>query len=395
MRSVAGLASKKQKLVIGLMSGTSCDGIDASLVRITGSGLATSVEPLGFVSIPYEQSFRERLLLLAQGKSGGSEELLMASLHLGGLFVTAARQVCDRSDIAYDRIDLIGSHGHTLYHMPQEREYFDSKVRGTLQVGEASFLAEAFDCVVVSDFRVRDMAAGGQGAPLVSYSDFLLFRDSEKDVALLNLGGIGNITILARNCTEEDVVAFDTGPANMVLDALVLRHSKGRSRFDEGGLMASRGSISYPLLSWMEDMDDYLTIPPPKTTGRERYGLPYVEMLEKKGEELSLSFHDLLATATEYTALCVARGVERFAKDIPGLLLVSGGGSHNTSLLGSLRRLLPETEVLTQEEVGSDSDSKEAVAFAILANEAVCGNTNTLIGATGASHPVVMGKILL
>ena len=385
----------EKRLVIGLMSGTSCDGIDASLVQITGSGLEIRVKELGFVSLPYERAFRERLLLLAQGKSGGSEELLMVSVRLGELFVRAAKKLCDESNTPYSSIDLIGSHGHTLYHIPQSREYFDSTVRGSLQVGEASLLAEAFCCAVVSDFRVRDMAAGGQGAPLVPYTDYLLFRDAKKDVALLNLGGIGNITILKAGCTSEEVIAFDTGPANMVIDALAYRYSKGLSLFDEGGAMAGKGTISYSMLTWMEALDDYLALPLPKTTGRERYGSQYVAQLEKKRELLSLSELDALATVTEYTALCVQRGLERFVKKMPSRLIVSGGGSHNLTLLASLRRLLHDTEVLTQEDLGFNSDSKEAVAFAILANEAVCGRTNTLVGATGARHPVVMGKILL
>ncbi|MDY0288112.1 MAG: anhydro-N-acetylmuramic acid kinase [Sphaerochaeta sp.] len=395
MRRVEPLASKESKLVIGLMSGTSCDGIDASLVRIVGSGLDSRVEELGFVFLAYEESFRQRLLLLAQGQGGGGEELLMAGLRLGELFVQAAKRVCDEHATPYDRIDLIGSHGHTLYHLPQSREYFDSQVRGTLQVGEASLLAEAFGCAVVSDFRVRDMAAGGQGAPLVPYCDYLLFRDTEKDVALLNLGGIGNITIVPKACRPEEVVAFDTGPGNMVIDALVWRYSDGLHRFDEGGSMARGGAICYALLSRMEATDDYLSLPLPKTTGRERYGELFVEALEKKRLELSISESDLLATVTEYTALCVLRGLERFARRMPDRLVVSGGGSHNTTLLLSLRHLLPHTEVLTQEDLGHNSDSKEAVAFAVLANESVCGKTNTLVGATGASHPVVMGKILL
>ena len=395
MRRVEDLASKETRLVIGLMSGTSCDGIDASLVRISGSGLGIRVQELGFVSLAYESSFRERLLLLAQGKIGGSEELLMVSMRLGELFVLSAKKLCDESNTAYSSIDLIGSHGHTLYHIPQSRQYFDSTVRGSLQVGEASLLAEAFSCAVVSDFRVRDMAAGGQGAPLVPYTEYLLFRDKEKDVALLNLGGIGNITILNKGCIPEQVIAFDTGPANMVIDALVYRYSGGLSLYDEGGSMAGQGTICHSMLTWMESMDDYLALPLPKTTGREHYGKEYVEGLERKREELSLSSFDLLATVTEYTALCVLRGLEHFAKNMPQRLIVSGGGSHNKTLLSFLRRLLQDTEVLTQEDLGYNSDSKEAVAFAILANEAVCGRANTLVGATGARHPVVMGKILL
>ncbi len=389
------LASKETKLVIGLMSGTSCDGVDASLVRISASGLETRVEELGFVSTSYERTFRERLLLLAQGTIGGSEELLMVSLLLGELFVRAAKRVCDLSSIPYGQIDLIGSHGHTLYHIPKGRTYCDWEVRGSLQVGEPSLLAEAFGCAVVSDFRVRDMAAGGQGAPLVPYTEYLLFRDKGDHVGLLNLGGIGNITILHKGCTPEEVLAFDTGPGNMVMDALAYRYSEGRSFYDVDGELARQGTISYSLLAWMESTDEYLALPLPKTTGRERYGKEYVDRLELKRENLELSELDLLATVTEYTALCVLRGLERFGRAAIERLIVSGGGSHNATLLAALKRYLPDTEILTQEDIGYNSDSKEAVAFAVLANEAVCGKENSLIGVTGARHPVVMGKILL
>lgn len=395
MRRVEALASKEEKLVIGLMSGTSCDGIDASLVRLHGNGLATRVEELGFVSLPYEPSFRKRLLLLSQGKSGGSEELCLASFRLGELFVEAAKQLCEKTSTPYSAIDLIGSHGHTLYHIPRGQEYFGSQVRGTLQVGEASLLAEEFRCTTVSDFRVRDMAAGGQGAPLVPYTDYLLFRQDSISVALLNLGGVGNITILPKACTPEEVVAFDTGPGNMVIDELIYRFSEGRSLFDEGGKTASKGIVNFALLAWMEGEDEYLRLPPPKTTGRERYGSHYVDALQRQAMSMGLSLLDLLATATEYTALCVQRSVELFSSVPIDQLIVSGGGSHNMTLVRAIGRLLPSVEVLTQEGLGHNSDSKEAVAFAILANEAVCGRENTLVKATGASHAVVMGKIIL
>jgi anhydro-N-acetylmuramic acid kinase len=395
MNTVQPLASKEKKLAIGLMSGTCCDGVDAALVALEGTGRGVKVSELAFVSVPYKKDFRERLLALARGNEGGSEELCLMNFRLGQLFVDAARQVCKKAKVPVASIDLIGSHGHTFYHIPEAQEYFGKSVSATLQLGEASLLSEAFGCPVVSDFRVRDMAAGGQGAPLVPYTEYLLYASDTQTVALQNLGGIGNLTVIPKNALPEQILAFDTGPGNMVVDELVFRYSSGKETYDNNGELGRKGKVSESLVQWMLENDGYLSRFPPKTTGREHYGKPFVDYIEEKGASLGLSPLDMIASATYYTAFCISYSLSHFCPVAVDRLTVGGGGSHNSFLMDELQKLLPKMEVNTQEDLGFNSDSKEAVAFALLANEAVAGRENTLIGATGASHRVVMGKILL
>lgn len=388
------LAGKKERIVIGLMSGTSADGVDAVLTRITGSGTGTQVRQLAFVSLPFPNEVRERILRVAGGDYGGSEELCKLSFLLGHRFADACLAVCEAAGISPNQVDLVGSHGQTVWHAPVAEGYLGEQIRGTLQIGEPSLINEALGCPVVSDFRVRDMAAGGLGAPLVPYTEFLLYRDREQDVALQNIGGIGNITFLPRDCALDEVFSFDTGPGNMVMDQLCLRLTEGRLCYDKEGRLAAAAEVNQPLLRWMLQ-DSYLRLPPPKTTGRERYGKGYLDALLKAAGSLGVSLDNVLATATRFTAECIAQGIRDFFPRIPARLIVGGGGAKNPVLMEHIRTLLPHVQVLRNEDLGFDGDAKEAVAFAVLANEALCGIPNNAPGATGASHPVVMGKISL
>ncbi len=383
------LWEKPSRLVVGLMSGTSADGVDAALTRITGSGLNTEAQQLGFYFLPFDMPTRQRILAVCGGSEGGSREVCLLGVHLGRLYARAVRELLRRTGTP--KIDLIGCHGQTVYHIPEAVDYLGSPTRGTLQIGDPSYLAEEFHCPVVSDFRIRDMAAGGLGAPLVPYTEFLLYRSESECVALQNIGGIGNVTLLPPNCSLEDVTAFDTGPGNMVMDALANLATGGVQTYDDGGTLAASGRVVPELLEWMLG-DPYLAKKPPKTTGREYYGAPYVEKLLSFGEH---SVVDVLATATCFTAQTIALSLRRFAPVMPSRLIVGGGGSHNRTLLGHLRQALPECTVQTQEDLGNSSDSKEAVAFAILANEALFGICNNAPHATGAAHGVVMGRINL
>ena len=380
---------KPSRLVVGLMSGTSADGIDAVLTRISGFGPATKVQQLGFYFQPFDPDTRRAILNICSGESGGTREVCLLSTHLGKLYADAVRQLLAITGI--DQIDLIGCHGQTVYHIPTETPYLTTTLRGTLQIGDPSYLAEEFRCPVVSDFRIRDMAAGGLGAPLVPYTEYLLYRSETEDVALQNIGGIGNITLLPAGCTLEDVVAFDTGPGNMVMDALASKITSGALSYDDGGRLAASGKVIPELLAWMLE-DPYLVLQPPKTTGRESYGAAYVERLLSFGKDPLV---DVLATATAFTAQSIAHSLRTFAAKMPSRLIVAGGGSRNPTLLKFLRQALPEVRIQTQEDLGLDSDAKEAVAFAILANEALFGSCNNAPSATGAKHPVVMGRINL
>ena len=393
MHPLQKLWDKPSLLVIGLMSGTSADGMDAALVEITGSGIGTRVQQKGFVSLPYSEEVRSEILRLAEGKQGGSHDLCLFHFLLGQLALEACQAVCRQAGVDPAQVDLAGSHGQTLYHIPVEEPYAGRMVRGTLQLGEASVLCEGLGCPVVSDFRVRDMAAGGQAAPLVPYAEYLLYRRQDQTVGLQNIGGIGNLTVLPKGGTPEDTFAFDTGPGNMVMDQVVSRITGGKLRYDDGGRLAAQGQCHAALLQWLLQ-DPYLQVKPPKTTGREYYGEAFVDALMDKAREFGVKGLDILATATRFTAECIRVAVEQFCSSMPDYLVVGGGGSRNPTLLRDLRRTL-HMPVLINEDLGFDSEAKEAVAFAILANECVHGLCNNVPSVTGARHPVVMGKISL
>ena len=391
MKQLQSLWEKESLLVIGLMSGTSADGMDAALVEITGCGPQTKVRQKGFVSLPYSEAFRQEILRLAEGKEGGSHDLCLFSFLLGQLSLDACRAVCAQAGVDPAQVDLVGSHGQTLYHIPAAEPYIGHMVRGTLQLGEASLICEGLGCPVVSDFRVRDMAAGGQGAPLVPYAEYLLYSQKDKTVGLQNIGGIGNLTVLPRGGAPEDTFAFDTGPGNMVMDQVISRITGGEKRYDKNGEMAAQGRFHPALLADMLQ-DPYLRLPPPKSTGREFYGEPYVDQLMEKARALQISDLDILATATRFTAECIGVAVRDFCPVKPDYLVVGGGGSLNPTLLRDIRQVLG-FPVLVNEDLGYDSEAKEAVAFAILANECIHGIANNVPSVTGARHPVVMGKI--
>jgi anhydro-N-acetylmuramic acid kinase len=383
------LIEKPVRLCIGLMSGTSLDGMDAALVEIEGSGPDTKVNLREFYTLPYTEDLRALLLEAAMGETGGSRTVCCLNTLLGEMALRACREVCGRGGIAPRAVDLVGSHGQTIYHLPEETAFAGRLVRGTLQVGEAAIIAEGLGCPVVSDFRIRDMAAGGQGAPLVPYTEYLLYRSKAETRALLNLGGIANITILPAGSGLEDLTAFDTGPGNMIIDAVV-KSGTGLD-CDRDGRIAGRGKVCAGLLRYMRDKDaPYLRRLPPKSTGREVYNQAYMTELLKKAAGLSLE--DTAATVTFYTADAIRSSLDICGR-AEGRLIVSGGGAHNPALMGDIKKSLPGWELFTADEMGINGDAKEAVAFAVLANEALHGICNNAPQATGATHPVIMGKI--
>ncbi|MBQ6733792.1 MAG: anhydro-N-acetylmuramic acid kinase [Lachnospiraceae bacterium] len=389
---VITLTEKESRLVAGLMSGTSVDGIDAVLCRVSGHGFATRVEQISFVSLPFSAQVRKEILRMAGGEAVTAPDICRINALLGVLYTEAVDALVKKAGIGRDEIDLIGSHGQTFWHIPEAEPYCGRNVRGTLQLGDVSLLAETFSCLTVSDFRVRDMAAGGQGAPLVPYSEYLLYRSETENIALQNIGGIGNITCLKRGCLPEEVYAFDTGPGNMVIDAATERLTQGAAHYDDGGARAAKGHADASLLSMLME-DPYLKKRPPKSTGREYYGSEYMDRIFSVAAERNIAPDDLIATATRFTAETIAFSVKEYCTPVPDRVIIGGGGSRNLTLLHMIRDALPACEVLTNEEIGFDSDAKEAVAFAIMANEALFAGANNLMSVTGASHPVVMGKI--
>ena len=388
------LWNKPERLVIGFMSGTSADGVDAALVRISGYGVETRLTQLAFCFTPFDEATRAEVLRLAGGGSAAAADFCRINFHLGQLYCEAGDALCRQAGIERAQVDLIGCHGQTLWHIPQEEIYLGRSQHSTFQLGESAMLAEYFGCPTVGDFRVRDVAAGGLGAPLVPYTEFLLYRSREECVALQNIGGIGNVTVLPRDCRLEDVFAFDTGPGNMLMDALVERLTNGRQHYDAGGKMAAQGRVDAGLLAFLMQ-DPYLQRKPPKTTGREAYGAPYLAALLDYAAAHGVSLLDTLATVTRFTAECIAYGLQRFSPCRPGRMIVGGGGCYNLTLMAHLRALLPDCRVMTNEDLGLDGNAKEAVTFALLADETIFASCNNAPGATGARHPVVMGKISL
>ncbi len=377
----------EKKYAIGLMSGTSADGMDAALVSISGCSINTVVELVDFVSIEYREDFRNELLRLAKGNEGGSRDLSRMNFALGDEMKKACSILLDKSGINKKDIAFVGSHGHTFYHEPNSVNYVGHTVRSTFQLGESAVVSSYLGCPVVSDFRVSDLAHGGQGAPLVPYTEYILYGHKNVNYGLLNIGGIANITLIGKDFDLSDVIAFDTGPGNMVLDNLVSRFSSFSMRYDKNGDWAKKGRVNDKLLSFLLD-DPYLKKEPPKTTGREYYGEEYINRLLKMAE--GISKEDILRTVTALTAECVNIAINSFFPFKPEKILVGGGGASNSTMMEELNK---RTGILSVKN--EFSDAKEAIAFAILANERLNNIPNNAPRSTGANEPVVMGKVVL
>lgn len=374
------------------MSGTSADGIDAVLLEVQGDGLKTRFHQVAFVTIPFPNGLRAFLFQNSDPTHARLDDIARLNILLGELFADAAHKVARKAGRRTSEIDLIGSHGQTIVHLPEPHALFGREISATLQIGDPSLIAKRTGVVTVGDFRVADIAVGGGGAPLVPYVDYLLFRSVAKNRALLNIGGIANITVLPRQCTLKEVTAFDTGPGSMVIDA-VMNHFFNKP-FDRNGEIASRGKILPHLLRWMM-RHPYLGKKPPKLTGREMFGEAFVEKLLRKSNRKHKE--DVVATVSAFSALAVYDAYIRFIRPRLKLdeLLVSGGGVHNQFIMDILTRCFEHVKVLPVEKFGMSSDAKEAICFALLANETLAGNPSNVPGATGARAVTVLGKICL
>lgn len=374
--------------VIGLMSGTSADGVDAALVDLRGAPPALEWRLLGHIHQPYPAELQTQILSLARAESASLPRLCQANFWLSETFAQAALQVVTACGLTPGQIDLIGSHGQTVWHIPTGER------ASTLQIGEAAVIAERTGITTIHNFRPRDMAAGGQGAPLTSFTDVLLFTHPTIVRACQNIGGIANLTFIPSNTyTQYTPLAFDTGPGNMLLDDAVRRISGGAETFDRDGRCALRGQVHTTLLeSWLHD-EPYYGLRPPKTTGRELFTHAYGEKLWQQAQEQGLSADDFIATLTALTARSIAGAYRACLPIFPQEIIVSGGGARNPALMRLLRDLLAPARLLTSDELGLPSEAKEAAAFAVLAYETWHNRPSTLPFATGARHPSVLGSI--
>ena len=390
LEGVRRYRDRETRLVVGLMTGTSADAVDAALVRFRGTGLTATHELLAYRETPLEEALRREVLEVAGADALPLERLMRLDADLGECYADAVLALLSQAEVDAAEIAAIGSHGQTVRHLPRAANGGRAL---TLQLGASSVLAERTGITVVSDFRTRDTAAGGEGAPLVPIADWWLFRSPDEGRVLLNLGGMANVTHLPRGGALEDVIAFDTGPGNAVLDGLMSAATAGLARHDEGGRLAAQGRVHEGLLEELLG-DPFFQVPPPRSTGRERFGEAYAWRLREIGDQLGTTLEDLLATAAELTAVTVADAIGSFL--VPrgvDAVYVSGGGVRNATLMVALRRRLDGIRVDRLDELGVAAASKEALAFALLAHLTLCGETGNVPGATGASQAVVLGHL--
>lgn len=370
-------------IAIGLMSGTSVDGVDAALVEIQNE----TFKLMKFITLPYDENIRKRILKCSNAETARVDEICSLNFELGYYFVDAIDELLKDTNLNYSDIEFVASHGQTIWHNPKQK---GDLVASTLQIGESSVISVKTGIKTVANFRTADMVAGGEGAPLVPMSEYMIFSNMKKNIVLQNIGGISNLTYIPLNATIDDVVAFDCGPGNMMIDYLMKKLYN--QPFDDGGKVANSGKVIKPLLDYLM-ANEFVSRIPPKSTGRELYTNEYIEEFYQKFDLSKYPSEDVICTVTEFTAESICYQYLNFIKDID-LAVVSGGGSHNKYILKRMSEILKK-EVVTQEDIGYDSDAKEALAFVVLGYLSLNGRAGNVKSATGAKADVVLGNVTL
>jgi len=381
-----------RRTVVGLMSGTSLDGVDAALVEVEGSGPDLTMETEAFVHVPYPQALRDLIRQNTDEHSSSVQALTRLDVRIAESYAEAVDRVLEDAGQDREALDLVGAPGQTVCHRPEPSDCAGERVRATLQLGNPSTLATRLGVPVVGDFRAADLALGGQGAPLVPYFDYVTFTNADESRGLLNLGGIANLTVLPAGGTPDEVRAFDTGPANMVIDALATRLFD--VPYDRDGHRADQGTPDHDLLADLLE-GDFFRREPPKSTGRDDFGAEYVDRLLGAAQSRGLSPEDTMATATLLTAASVYQAYAQYVRPDQSIevLIASGGGVHNDTLMRMLEDAFAPIPVRTASGYGVDSDAKEALCFAVLAHETVNGVPTNLPSVTGASGCTLLGSI--
>ncbi|MUV57296.1 anhydro-N-acetylmuramic acid kinase [Halogeometricum sp. CBA1124] len=391
---------RNDRYAIGLMSGTSLDGIDAACCRIRGPSnpddpYSYDLTIESFVTEPYSSEVRDRLVTVCDDQTGTVDEVCRLNVVIAEQMADLASRAWEAAGLTAADIDVVASHGQTVWHVPESESVpgTDRRSRSTLQIGDGCVLAARTGVPTVSDFRMRDIAAGGHGAPLAPYLDGALFAADDVTRAVQNIGGIGNCTLLPSSDSGDDIRAFDTGPGNMVVDAVVEELTSGERTYDVDGELAAAGEADTDLVASLLE-DPYFDAEPPKSTGREYFGHDYARRLVERGKERRLDDEDIVATATMLTAQSIADAYERFAPQYPDEIYVSGGGVYNPTLLRMLRDAV-DSPVARLSKLGVDGDQKEAALFSLLGITRLDGVPNNVPSATGSKEPVVMGKLSL
>jgi len=394
MERLIELYKKKKRNVVGIMSGTSLNGVDVALLEIEGSGVNTKISMHGFLEYPFPPGLDRIILKNSIRETSNVEDISQLNFLLSKIYAEVINNLCKELNFPKDRIDLIGSHGQTIQHLPEKTDWFGFDIASTLQIGDPAVLAKLTGIVTVGNFRTGDVALGGQGAPLIPYFDYIVFRSPEFNRALLNIGGISNITILNKSGTQEDVIAFDTGPGNMMIDTLTKKFFN--KNFDEDGKIAESGKLNGELFNALIAKDTFIEKDPPKSTGREYYGEEFLEEFFIKFSKIPKE--DWLHTITKFTAYGVYRNYKKFIENETEIdeLIISGGGAKNKFLYKCLyENFGKKVDVKIIDRIGVSADAKEAICFAVLANETINGVPTNIPRVTGASKATVLGKISL
>lgn len=388
------LKSKEEKIGLGIMSGTSLDGVSIAIVKLKGNWIETKFKILYNKTFEYNNEIRRLILKLTNPKTGNVKKICQLNYVLGMIFAEKALEAIDEAGLSKGEVDFIASHGQTIYHNPKIEDIHGYKTRSTLQIGEPSIIAYKTKIITIADFRHKDVAAGGHGAPISAYADYIIFRSKNIGRAIQNIGGIANVTYIPKNAEINDVIAFDTGPGNMIIDAIVREMSHGKLNMDLNGEIAAKGRVNEKLLDYMMK-HPYLKKKPPKTTGREEFGESYIRKIIRRAREINLKWEDIVATVTYYTAKTISESYIKYLPEKPDEIIIGGGGSRNRVLMEMIKELNPKTKVSLHEDYGIPSQAKEPLIMIILANETISGFPNNVPSATGALERIVMGKIIL
>ncbi|MFD1629123.1 anhydro-N-acetylmuramic acid kinase [Pseudopedobacter beijingensis] len=386
IRRLFEISKKTDRRIIGLMSGTSLDGLDIALCQFNGSGLSTEVKLLNFITIPYPQDFKEDIKGIFSKETISLEKLCLLNEKIGIVHANYINRALSEWNIKAEAVDAIASHGQTIFHAPFSKHQDPNYTNATLQIGDGDHIAVNTGIVTISDFRQKNIAAGGEGAPLAVYGDYILFNTPSHSTVLLNIGGIANITFLPSATSKGTMFSTDLGPGNTMLDQFMQR--KYQLYFDKDALYAKKGKVNQDLLNLLLD-DLFFSLPLPKSTGPELFNLKYLDSRLAKLQNGNLSNEDILATLCELSAIAISRAIKDLKEKV--ILIPSGGGVHNPLLMERIKFYLPETTLRNIEDYGITADSKEAVLFALLANETLSGETINF--KTETVKNICMGKV--
>jgi anhydro-N-acetylmuramic acid kinase len=386
------IASKPQRLVIGLMSGTSLDGLDVALCSISGSGLQTTIDILQFETVAYDDDFKKEIKTVFSQQQVSLEQLTLLNPWIALHHAAIINTLLKKWGIKKEDVDIIASHGQTIYHAPKTLHHQNKFGNATLQIGDGDHLAVATGIITISDFRQKHIAAGGEGAPLAVYGDYLIFGKKGEDRILLNIGGIANFTFLPGSMNSSAIFSSDTGPGNTMMDAYIQQQFPGKY-FDTDGTIAAGGKINSGLLAALKD-NAFFSLPLPKTTGPELFNLDYLQKAKQRSAAENIAVEDTMATLNKFSAdTIVAALIKASDKNKSYKIFSSGGGMHNPLLMDHLKEVLPNFSFATTSSLNINPDAKEAVLFAVLANECICGDSAHIQKNIPGMPAVSMGKI--